>query len=109
MLRWVERALFAIGIALAAWCAAILVEARFHQSAPLPKQPPLVVTQTALPGAGTQPLTASEPKTTTPVTPPGTPTSAQALTEPVAPSPTPPSKPGHPQTATTPASSATTR
>lgn len=48
-LRWIERALFVAGVALAAWCAAILVEARFHQTAALP-QPPLVVTQTALPG-----------------------------------------------------------
>jgi sortase A len=49
VLRWVERALLAIGACLAAYCAAILVEARFHQTAALP-QPPLVVTQTALPG-----------------------------------------------------------
>jgi hypothetical protein len=69
----------------------------------------IVSSDITLPGGGTQPLTASEPKTTTPVIPPGTPTSAQALTVPVAPSPTPPSQPGHPQTATTPASSATTR
>jgi hypothetical protein len=69
----------------------------------------VVSSDPALPGGGTQPLTASEPKTTTPVTPPGTPTSAQALTEPVAPSPTPPSQSSHPQTATTPAASATTR
>ena len=64
----------------------------------------VVSSDTALPGGGTQPLTASEPKTTTPVTPPGTPTSAQALTVPVAPSPTPPSA-----TATTPAPGAATR
>jgi hypothetical protein len=61
----------------------------------------VVSSDTALPGGGTQPLTASEPTTTTPVTPPGTPTSAQALTEPNAPSPSPPSG-----TDTTPASSA---
>jgi hypothetical protein len=64
----------------------------------------IVSSDTALPGGGTQPLTASEPKTTTPVTPPGTPTSAQALTEPIAPSPSPPSA-----GKTTPASSAATR
>jgi len=40
-LRWIERALFATGIALAAWCAAVLLEARFHRQ--------LVVTQTAVP------------------------------------------------------------
>jgi LPXTG-site transpeptidase (sortase) family protein len=51
LLRGTERGLIAIGIGLAAWCAAILVEARFHQTAPLP-QPPLVVTQTVLPGDG---------------------------------------------------------
>jgi hypothetical protein len=64
----------------------------------------VVSSDTALPGGGTQPLTASEPTTTTPVTPPGTPTSVQALTVPVAPSPTPPSA-----TATTPAPGAATR
>jgi sortase A len=49
VLRWIERALLATGIGLGAWCAAILVEARFHQTAPL-VQPPIVVTQTVLPG-----------------------------------------------------------
>jgi hypothetical protein len=64
----------------------------------------VVSSDTALPGGGTQPLTASEPTTTTPAAGPGTPTSAQALTEPNAPSPTPPS-----ETATTPAPSAAAR
>ena len=67
-------------------------------------QQTVVSSDTALPGGGTQPLTASEPTTTTPVTAPGTSTVVQALTEPVAPSPTPPSAAG-----TTPASTATTR
>jgi LPXTG-site transpeptidase (sortase) family protein len=49
MLRWTERGLLALGVGLAAWCAAILVEARFHQSARIPP-PPLTVTQTLLPG-----------------------------------------------------------
>ena len=49
-LQWVQRGLIATGVGLAAWCAVILVEARFHQTAPLPQQPPLVVTQTVLPG-----------------------------------------------------------
>jgi LPXTG-site transpeptidase (sortase) family protein len=48
LLRWTERGLMAIGVGLGAWCAALLVEARFHQSADL--NPPLVVTQTVLPG-----------------------------------------------------------
>ena len=47
-LWWIERGLIGAGFVLAAYCAAILVEARFHQTAPLP--PPLVVTQTVLPG-----------------------------------------------------------
>lgn len=63
----------------------------------------VVSSDTALPGGGTQPLTASEPTTTTPVTPPGTPTSAQALTVPVAPTPTPPTG-ATPQSTTTTAS-----
>ena len=48
LLRWSERGLIGMGVGLAAWCAAILVEARFHQTAPLPA--PLTVTQTVLPG-----------------------------------------------------------
>ena len=48
LLRWTERGLIAIGVGLAAWCAAILVEAQFHQTAPM--APPLTVTQTVLPG-----------------------------------------------------------
>lgn len=50
LLHWTERGLMAVGVGLAAWCAAILVEARFHQTAPLTA--PLVVTQTVLPGDG---------------------------------------------------------
>jgi|SRR4051812_11304867 len=48
-LRWVERALIAIGSGLALWCAMILLEARFHQTAAAPP-PPITVTQTVLPG-----------------------------------------------------------
>lgn len=48
LLRWIERGLLAIGVGLAAWCTALLVEARFHQTAPLTA--PLTVTQTVLPG-----------------------------------------------------------
>ena len=47
-LWWIERGLMAIGLVFAAYCAAILVEARFHQAPPL--APPLTVTQTVLPG-----------------------------------------------------------
>jgi sortase A len=59
MLRWTERTLIGVGVALAAWCAAILVEARFHQTAPLP--PPLVVTQTVLPGDKGDPKASTPP------------------------------------------------
>jgi sortase A len=48
-LWWIERGLVALGAVLAVYCAAILVEARFHQTAALPA-PPLTVTQTVLPG-----------------------------------------------------------
>lgn len=48
LLKWIERGLLALGVVLAVYCAAILVEARFHQTAPV--APPLVVTQTVLPG-----------------------------------------------------------
>ena len=47
ILLWLERALLAVGIALAAWCAVVLVEAAYTHHRPLPK--PLVITQT-LPG-----------------------------------------------------------
>jgi sortase A len=53
LLKWIERALLTLGVALGAWCAAVLVEARFHQSVPVSGQ--LTVTQTvvpALPGDG---------------------------------------------------------
>jgi len=49
VLRWLERGLLAAGVGLGAWCAAVLVEAQFHNS--LPVTPPLTVTQTVvLPG-----------------------------------------------------------
>jgi LPXTG-site transpeptidase (sortase) family protein len=52
LLRWLERGLFAVGVALAAWCAVVLVEARFHNSVPIPQTyGRLKVTQTLiLPG-----------------------------------------------------------
>jgi len=46
VLRWIERGLLTAGVVLGAWCAAVLVEARFHQVVPVA---PLVVTQTAVP------------------------------------------------------------
>jgi LPXTG-site transpeptidase (sortase) family protein len=49
MLLWAQRGLITVGLCLAAWCAAILVEARFHQTVALPP-PALTVTQTVLPG-----------------------------------------------------------
>lgn len=59
LLRWAERSLIAVGVGLAVWCAAILVEARFHQTAPL--NAPLVVTQTVLPGDSGDPKAPSVP------------------------------------------------
>jgi sortase A len=51
LLRWLERGLLSVGIGLAAWCAAVLVEARFHSQLPIPASAPLKVTQTLiLPG-----------------------------------------------------------
>ena len=47
VLRWMERGLLTAGVVLGAWCAAVLVEARFHQSVPV--EAPLKVTQTAVP------------------------------------------------------------
>ena len=54
LLRWLERGLLGVGLALAAWCAAVLVEARFHSQLPIPASgAPLKVTQTViLPGEG---------------------------------------------------------
>ena len=54
LLRWVERGLLGVGIGLAAWCAVVLVEARFHSQLPIPAATaPLKVTQTLiLPGEG---------------------------------------------------------
>jgi sortase A len=50
LLRWLERGLLTIGVALAAWCAAVLAEARFHNSAPIPAAGgQLQVTQTVVP------------------------------------------------------------
>ena len=53
LLRWLERGLLAVGVILAAWCAAVLVEARFHSTVPIPVafEQKLKVTQTLiLPG-----------------------------------------------------------
>ena len=36
LLLWLERGLLAAGVALGAWCAAVLVEARFHNAVPIP-------------------------------------------------------------------------
>lgn len=50
-LRWIERGLLASGLTLAAWCAVILVEARFYNSLQVPVGEPLIITQTLPPGA----------------------------------------------------------
>ena len=46
VLLWLERALLALGVVLAVWCAVVLVEAQFTKAMPLP---PITVTQ-SLPG-----------------------------------------------------------
>jgi sortase A len=65
LLHWLERGLLALGIGLAAWCAAVLVEARFHNSAPIaPGGGQLKVTQTLitrLPGDTGAPKAAPSP------------------------------------------------
>jgi LPXTG-site transpeptidase (sortase) family protein len=63
LLRWLERGLLAVGVALAAWCAAVLLEARFHNSAPPPPSyGQLKVTQTLiLPGDAGAKKTAPSP------------------------------------------------
>jgi len=62
LLQWIERGLLTAGVVLGAWCAAVLVEARFHQAVPVP---PLVVTQTAVPvlpgDGGSRPARAAAP------------------------------------------------
>jgi sortase A len=60
LLGWIERGLMIVGVALAVYCAAILVEARFHQTVPLAPAP-LTVTQTALPGDGGEPKASAAP------------------------------------------------
>jgi LPXTG-site transpeptidase (sortase) family protein len=52
LLRWLERGLLAVGVALAVWCTVVLVEARFYNSVPIPDASgQLKVTQTLiLPG-----------------------------------------------------------
>jgi sortase A len=48
-LKWIERTLLGVGAVLAVWCAAVLVEARFHNTLPLaPPAGQLKVTQTVI-------------------------------------------------------------
>jgi hypothetical protein len=47
LLRGLERGLLTVGLALGVWCAAVLVEARFHNA--VTTGGPLTVTQTAVP------------------------------------------------------------
>ncbi len=62
LLVWLERGLLAVGIALAVWCAVVLVEARFTQQ--LPVEAPLRVTQTLPDG-----VDAGRPREQTPAAP----------------------------------------
>ena len=62
LLRWLEGGLLAVGVILAAWCAAVLVEARFHSAVPIPvaSEQKLKVTQTLILPGESQPLTDPE-------------------------------------------------
>ena len=71
LLHWIERGLLALGLGLAAWCAAILVEARFHDAAPIAQSSGrLKVTQTLL--TTKLPGDAGSPKTSPPAPSAGT-------------------------------------
>jgi len=50
LLKWLERGLLAVGLALGLWCAIVLVRAHQTQNMPLPQ---VTVTQTVLPGQTT--------------------------------------------------------
>jgi sortase A len=47
-LRWIERGLWAVGVALALWCAVVLIEARRTRNIPVP--PPSAPAAKTLPG-----------------------------------------------------------
>jgi sortase A len=76
VLRWLERGLLAVGVALAAWCAAVLVEARFHNAMPIaPAEGQLKITQTpthGLPGDAGTTTTTTTSTTTAPAPAVGT-------------------------------------
>ena len=50
-LRWIERTLLVLGIALACWCAAVMMEAMYWQHM-APPPPPLTITETVPGDAG---------------------------------------------------------
>ncbi len=52
LLRWIERGLIAIGVVLAVWCAAVLIEARFTNALPIPRSAPTAASR-SLPGDAT--------------------------------------------------------
>lgn len=65
-LKWLERGLMTIGVVLACWCAVVLVEAKFFQQLPVPRE---VAAPAATPlhgdagsaGSPTPPVAAPEP------------------------------------------------
>lgn len=65
LLGWIERTLLVVGVALAIWCAKILIVARDTQSLPVPEQP--VTVKKLLPGddvsAGTSGTLSPKPGT----------------------------------------------
>jgi sortase A len=57
VLRWLERALLSVGLALGVWCGAVLLEAHFVAKMPIPDPPKVATTSvpvtTVLPAPGT--------------------------------------------------------
>jgi len=63
LLHWLERALMAVGIALAAWCAVTIAQARYFNSLPVPKPGARATLPGETPGDRFHPRAALEPGT----------------------------------------------
>jgi sortase A len=66
LLLWVELILLAAGVALSAWCAVTIIEARYYQALPVPAAPATATASAALPGDAQAPAT-TDSTTRTPV------------------------------------------
>jgi sortase A len=58
VLVWIERGLAALGVVLAVWCAAVLIEARYVARLPVPAPPPVAAPSRTLPGDAATPTPA---------------------------------------------------